>query len=323
MSDNGFPTMYSLLSSDALFDFVSKHYDVGRVTRCKFLTRGLNDTYHIITDRGVFILRAYRAYWRTMEDIAYELDVLERLHSNGIAVSSPVRSKEGTLMHAIHAPEGTRQVVLFTYAKGTTPPLDQHSSYEYGKMVAQIHHLTDDFCSPHNRFSLDLNHLLDVPLKKIVPAIAEHGGDLDYLLSWVERIHNSLPVELLDQGFCHGDLHDWNAHWANGRLTLFDFDCCGRGYRAYDIAVFLWNLKINYKDKESESWQAFLKGYLSNRSLQQVDVDAVPLFVATRRIWLAGVYLSNEDVWGTAIVNERFFKALIDQLKDDEKALTI
>jgi Ser/Thr protein kinase RdoA (MazF antagonist) len=26
-------------------------------------------------------------------------------------------------------------------------------------------------------------------------------------------------------------------------VTIFDFDCCGPGFRAYDLAVFLWNFK--------------------------------------------------------------------------------
>lgn len=322
MSDNLFPTMHSLLSSHALLDFVSKNYNVGRVTCCEFLTRGLNDTYHVTTERDVFILRVYRTHWRTREDIAYELDVLEHLHRNGISVSTPVRTREGELMHALDAAEGTRHVVLFTFAKGTIPRLDQESSYEYGKTVAQIHNVTDEFSSPHKRFNLDLNHLLDLPLKKIAPAIAKYGGDFDYVMLWVDKIRNGLPIELLDKGFCHGDFHDWNAHWNDGILTIFDFDCCGHGYRSYDIAVFLWNLKRNYQAKETESWKAFLRGYAEQRPLQQVDLDAVPLWVAARRIWLAGIYLSNEDVWGTAMINDRFFKSFIDQLKEDENNLT-
>ena len=225
-------------------------------------------------------------------------------------------------MYSIDAPEGIRHVVLFTYANGRIPTLNQESSYEFGKMVAQIHNATDDYYSPYKRYSLDLNHLLEQPLKNIAISIDEYGGDFDYVMSWVEKIKSGLPIDLLDRGFCHGDLHDWNAHWENGRLTLFDFDCCGYGYRAYDLAVFLWNLKTNYKTKEADSWGAFLNGYTDHRPLQQIELDAVPLMIAARRIWLAGIYLDNEDVWGTAMINDRFFKMFIGQLKEDEKALT-
>jgi Ser/Thr protein kinase RdoA (MazF antagonist) len=47
--------------------------------------------------------------------------------------------------------------------------------------------------------------------------------------------------EDLEVGSCHGDLHGWNAHIdQNMALTVYDFDCCGVGWRAYDIAVFRW-----------------------------------------------------------------------------------
>jgi len=315
---NVFPAMYSMLSSDALLDFVASHYDVGTVTRCKILTRGLNDTYRVSTDEGVYILRVYRTPWRTKADVLYELDALEHLHRQGVSVSVPVKGIDGEVAREINAPEGTRYIVLFTYAGGTVPILDKKISYEYGKIVAQIHHLSDSFSSSHQRARLDLDHLLDEPLAAIAPAMTENGGDVGYIKFWVDKIKEHLPVDRLNYGFCHGDFHDWNAHW-DGRLTIFDFDCCGTGFRAYDLAVFLWNLKINYQGKEADNWQAFLTGYTVTRPLAQIELDAIPLFVAARRIWLAGIYVSNEDVWGTAIINERFFRTFVDQLKDDER----
>lgn len=151
----------------------------------------------------------------------------------------------------------------------------------------------------------------------------EYNGDFSYLESWIRAIREQIVVETntMDFGFCHGDAHNWNVHWDNGTLTLFDFDCCGNGFRAYDLAVFLWNLKINYKNKEANNWISFLKGYTHIRTLTEVNVNSIPLFVAARRIWLAGVYVGNEDVWGTSFINEKFFCDLVNQLKEDEREL--
>lgn len=319
--ENSFPVMHSTLSGDALHDFVETHYDVGRVTRCKMLTRGLNDTYRVDTERNKFILRVYRTPWRSQADVYYELDVLEYLSRNGVPVSAPLRGNSGQLAHVIHAPEGARYVTLFTYAPGTIPQLDRDISFQYGKTVARIHKLTDEFSSIHPRFQLNLTHLLDDPLETIRSTMTEYGGDIHYVASWVERIKCSVPNDLLDYGFCHGDFHDWNTHWEDGTLTVFDFDCCGPGFRAYDLAVFLWNLKTNYKGQVADNWMPFLKGYTDTRPLQEIDRAAIPFFVAARRIWLAGIYLGNEDVFGTAIINKGFFRSLVDQLKADEQDL--
>lgn len=315
--------MHSTFSSEALQDFVNTHYDVGSVVGCRLLTRGLNDTYRVDTERGRFVLRVYRTPWRSRTEVDYELDVLTYLNDCNIPVSAPVKNCAGTFTTEIAALEGTRLMTLFTYAKGSIPRLDPEISAEYGRTVAKIHQATDNFSSHYRRFNLDFQHLLYEPLERIRPTMTQYGGDVTYIESWIKTITAHVSIELLDFGFCHGDFHDWNTHLDEGILTVFDFDCCGKGFRAYDLAVFLWNLKTNYKGKETENWSSFLEGYREVRPLSEADLNAIPFFVAARRIWLAWIYLTNEDVWGTAIVNERFFQSFVDQLQEDERELGI
>lgn len=44
-------------------------------------------------------------------------------------------------------------------------------------------------------------------------------------------------------GLIHADLHLDNALFLPGGGRLIDFDDCGFGYRLYDIAVGLWELR--------------------------------------------------------------------------------
>lgn len=320
--NNSFQVTHSLLSNKALHIFVAKNYEVGQVIRCNLLARGLNDTYCVETERDKFILRVYRSNWRNKSEIDFELDVLKYLSENGMAVSAPVKSIEGRMAIEVNAPEGIRYITLFTFANGETPKLNQEISYEYGKILANIHNLTDDLTTPHHRFALDFHHLVEKPLSLIQPLMEEYDVDVPYIEAWVHYLKEHIPPGL-DFGFCHGDAHDWNAHWKEGTLTLFDFDCCGNGYRAYDLAVFLWTLKNHYKNDEQSHWESFLNGYTDIRPLAQIDLDTIPQFVAARRIWLAGIYLENEDVWGTGFINKNFFRQLVNQLKEDEGRLGI
>lgn len=321
---NTFPVMHSMLSSDALRDFVNENFDVGQVTTCKMLSRGLNDTYVVTTgDCDDFIVRVYRAAWRTRTEVYYELEVLDFLSQHSVTVSAPIRAVNGDFACEILAPEGLRYVTLFTYAEGKRPRLDAHISYEYGKTVAQIHNLTDGFVTSQTRTELDFRYLLTDPLQIFTPTMKECGGDVSYVESWTRAIRERFSNQTMDYGFCHGDLHDWNAHWNGNKLTIFDFDCCGQGYRAYDLAVFLWNLKTNYKGQEPENWASFIDGYRALRPLADTQLQDIPWFVAARRIWLAGLYLSNEDVWGTSIINEGFFRSFVHQLKEDESDMGI
>lgn len=320
---NTFPVMYSMLSSDALRDFLNQNFNVGTVTTCKILNRGLNDTYAVVTDDGNYILRVYRTPWRKRTEVYYELEVLDFLCHHGVSVSAPIRNVDGDLACEVVAPEGLRYLTLFTYAEGKKPRLDSSISYEYGKTVAQIHNITDNFVTSQTRSELDLTYLLDKPLKIFTPTMVEYGGDITYVQSWTKEICEHLSSQDVDFGFCHGDFHDWNAHWNGNKLTIFDFDCCGQGYRAYDLAVFLWNLKTNYKGQETENWTSFVDGYRAVRPFTDTQLQSIPWFVAARRIWLAGIYLSNEDVWGTGIINKSFFRSFVDQLKEDESDMGV
>ena len=315
--------MHSLLASEALGNFVSENYHVGPVVTCKLLSRGLNDTYLISTRDDSYVLRVYRTPWRSKPEVLFELEVLDFLAQHGASVSAPVSNVLGQLACEVAAPEGARCLALFTYAEGRRTRLDADISFAYGQAVGQFHSLTDNFVSIHTRPELDFRQLLDEPIRRFSSAMTEFGGDIAYVKAFACAIRDHLSQYDLNVGFCHGDVHDWNAHWNGHKLTFFDFDCCGLGYRAYDLAVFLWNLKTNYKGAEPQNWASFIDGYRTVRTLTDTELQSIPWFVAARRIWLAGVYLSNEDVWGTGIINEEFFRDFVDQLKTDESDLDV
>src|SRR5215216_5002241 len=98
-----FPVTHSILSTAALLALVLPDYQIGAPTECKLLGGGLNDTYLVKTTGEQFILRAYRATWRSVADIQYELDVLSHLDRSGVAVAAPVARRDGSFIHELHA----------------------------------------------------------------------------------------------------------------------------------------------------------------------------------------------------------------------------
>jgi Ser/Thr protein kinase RdoA (MazF antagonist) len=301
-----FPVTHSILSTAALLALVLPDYQIGAPIDCKLLGCGLNDTYLVKTTDAQFILRAYRATWRSVAEIHYELDVLNHLDRSGVAVAVPIARKDGGFISDLHAPEGTRRVALFRYAPGQELTHDQEQSYQYGQAAAAIHTATDGFTSIHQRARIDLSHLIDQPLAAIQPFLEHRPEDWEYLqqIAAIVREHIAgLPVEQLDSGFCHGDFHGGNAHIdAQKQITFFDFDCSGPGWRAYDIAVFRWG-----RGRQVGTWEAFLKGYTERRPLNDLDLAAVPWFVAARHIWLLGLHTANSQDWGSGWINDAYF----------------
>jgi Ser/Thr protein kinase RdoA (MazF antagonist) len=98
----------------------------------------------------------------------------------------------------------------------------------------------------------------------------------------------------------------------------FDFDCGGAGWRAYDVAVYLW-ARVRSKGKEhfkNEQWDTFLAAYQKYRALSDSDLRAIPIFVAIREIWLMGLHTSNSQVWGGNWQDDRYFDTNLRFLRD-------
>ena len=312
-----FPVTYSTLSTAALATWLEAHYQLGAVTACRFLHRGLNDSYLVEAARGRYVLRVYRADWRTADEIGYEIAVLEHLGRKGVAVALPARGRGGAAIGWLTAPEGRRAAVLFTHAPGRELNGSTEDSRRYGRAVASAHAATDDFKTGHARFALDLDHLLTEPLAVIRPFLRHRPTDLDRietLVAGLIRRLEALPAHEMDRGFCHGDFHGDNAHIDDTVVTFFDFDCCGPGWRAYDIAVFRWR----WGDDETGDarWTAFLEGYRSLRPIGEADLAAVPLFVAARAIWLRGLHAGNTADWGRSWLNDSYWDRLLKGLRE-------
>jgi len=320
-----FPTIHSVLSPTAIISDILPGFNIGAVQQCQFFTGGFNDTYRIKTaDNHTYYMRAYRIQWRTLADIQYELDVLNHLSAKGFPAVKPVAYKDATYFCALQAPEGVRYLALFTEAPGPEISYDhapEETSRRYGQAVANMHHALDDFSSPHLRFHLDLEHFIDLPLRNIEPFLGHRPDDWGYIQIFAEKLRQrieALPAADLEQGFCHGDLQGYHTNISSdGTMTFFDFDCGGFGYRAYDLAVFLWCCRL--EDAVESRWQHFLETYRSVRSINDLDIEAVPLFVCARYLWHIGVHTQNSPDWGVGFLNDQYFDTHLKRLGQAEE----
>src|SRR5579871_2733512 len=112
-----FPTTYSTLSAEALAAFVTEKYQLPGL-HGQFLTRGVGDTYLLQNGDTKYILRVYRASHRNLEQIKAEVALLQALHQFGVSVARPISDHTGATIQTLHAAEGERHAVLFTYAPG-------------------------------------------------------------------------------------------------------------------------------------------------------------------------------------------------------------
>ncbi|BCA53249.1 hypothetical protein W02_03890 [Nitrospira sp. KM1] len=314
------PIISSTLAGQTLLDRLLPDYSIERPVECTFLYQGCNDTYAVRTANGPsYVLRVYRHGWRTFPDISYEIDALLHLVRKGVSVSRPIPATDGRIIRELPTLEGNRYAVLFTYAAGQELSFKNHEPRHLGRALGTLHHSMDDFYSPHRRAMIDWDHLIDIPLKRLEPLFTHRRKDWMYVRRLSERLRHEIDgLVLRDQGFCHGDVHEWNVHISNSKaITFFDFDLCGIGWRAYDLATLRWSAR--WAARETKVWGTFLKGYRERRALPPADLRAVPLFIGIRHVWLMGHHAGETQYRGQAIFRDLHIDRHLTFLRGCEK----
>lgn len=306
-----FPVTHSILSAQALLAEVSSQYACGPFVACTLLKSKLNDTYLLRTEHDRYILRVYRAHWRSLSAIQYELDLLLHLAKKGRGVSFPLARTDGALLGTVYAPEGIRHLALFTYAPGK-PFYGEAmlaNSRWLGQVIAELHLAAADFTSTHERTPLDVESLLDSPLEALRPLLAHRTQDWEYLVHLAAALRENLTTCIaqgLSRGICHGDLISVNAHMTdNDEVTFFDFDCCGPGWIAYDLSHI--RALVTMVQKDQRTWDAFLQGYTDKKMVTEADLAAVALFIPISNIWSMGLHAANGADWGIGWMNDEYF----------------
>jgi Ser/Thr protein kinase RdoA (MazF antagonist) len=176
-----------------------------------------------------------------------------------------------------------------------------------------VHVIADTLPRLPLRPPLDLVTLLDQPLAGLATAFAERDADWTILRQVADAIGPqiaALPTEPPYYGLCHGDAGSANAHVTDeGHLTLFDFDMCGVGWRAYDIATFLI-------DEPEPIATAFLEGYAAVRAISDAELASLPLFQIVQSIWVLGLRADYINDWGSSSLSERLLNHILTFITD-------
>ena len=144
--DHFFPLEVSVLSSDALSNYISREYFSKASLNCRLFSRGLHDTYKVIANNNEYFFKVYRQGMRSLAEIQSEIDLLIHLKSLDIKISIPVSKHDGTFISHFNSVNGIRYGVLYT----SVGILDFNQLEEtaelnesLGRYIASIHNAWD------------------------------------------------------------------------------------------------------------------------------------------------------------------------------------
>ncbi|MBK1441880.1 phosphotransferase [Parapedobacter sp. ISTM3] len=325
-----FPTRYSLLSATALNDYLRQCYALSD-TSCRLLIHNVSDTYLLESSGTRYIFKIYRDAHRKMEEINGEVELLNILHTGGASVSRPLADKEGRYLQPFDAAEGIRYGVLFTYAEGEVyTAMSDQQLLEVGRGMARIHHITAGLQLTHHRQPLDMEALVDAPLRVIKPAFANGlEAEYEYLHDTATRVKQQLSafdLPSFSHGYCHYDFLPKNFHFDSaGSVTFFDFDFAGSGYLINDLASFYVHFfldVLHHKMTQPEAdrqFAVFIQGYRAIRPLSEAELASIPHWGYLFWLFYFHFHYENFEDWSNFFFHPRFIQARVGWMKTWEE----
>lgn len=297
------------------------------------ILRGVGDTYLITTAPGAgqdlkgkdsrFILRVYRPDQRSLSQITAETDLLLALKEREIPVSWPIADRSGAVIQAAEAGEGTKHMVLFSYAPGrSVSKLNERQLYNLGYQMARFHAASGTIGLKDRRWTFDLDTTLFKPLEVLREVFAEDPEGYAWMCQAAKNVKEKLTeldADSLPFGCCHFDFLPKNFHFDGDAITFFDFDFFGYGLLANDIMVFWQHLCLDVhfgrmtRDEADRAYAGFLAGYQDVRPVSRRELAAVPYLSLGWWLFYAEFHTSHDQFY--PLVQPAHFKLRIDLMR--------
>ncbi|SFW68864.1 phosphotransferase enzyme family protein [Amycolatopsis australiensis] len=272
-------------------------YDVP-VARLTPLGRGHNTTFRVDgADGHRYVLRVQRPDGPSTAQVRSEMRWLAALRrETGLLVPQPVPTRTRDLVTVVADPAvpEPRACVLCHWVDGrfVDERLSAAQLYAVGELTARLHlHGARTTGLDRGRVD-DLTGFgraqVDGFSDAVIDRAVELAGGDDRVRAAVERVRAvraGLGFGADVFGLVHGDLRQENYLFHRGRVRAIDFDDCGYGHYAYDLAVTFDGLE--HLPQRHELREALLDGYRSVRpDAATTDPAVLNAFIGLRRVQL-------------------------------------
>jgi Ser/Thr protein kinase RdoA (MazF antagonist) len=257
-----------------------------------------NATFAVESESGVkYALRININSTRTVDNMNAEVEWVRHLNrTSGINTPTPIATlTDDYIVSGDHPDSGQKMyAVMYSWLEGEEigdePTMEQ--LHEVGKAIAVLHQESADFTlSPDAKlptfndffwgtedFLFSHKSTLSITDRSLI----KEAHDL--IMAFTHDLYETSPVHII-----HADFHGWNLMWKEDQLSIFDFDDCGFGIEAQDLAVALYYLDTPEQD------QALLAGYKSVKPLPVYSENAMKALLLQRRMFLLNYLFETKN----------------------------
>lgn len=244
------------------------------------LSHGENMTFRIDVPSGSrFLLRLARPNYHTLAELDSEIEWLHALTQAGFKVPEPVAHEDGYRVTVQTLGVSARQALLFRWVPGRfVHKSTTWSVRRVGKMLAMLHEHAQCF-EPSAQFDRPFWNAKSLLGHDQGPFLSwRHVGLTGELHDIMEETNERLMTRLVTREqsgvswLLHADLHHGNVLFLGKDAHAIDFDDCGFGHPAIDVAVSIgspWD-----KDYDAR-YTAFMSGYQEVLAQPEFDREMV------------------------------------------------
>ena len=257
-----------------------------------------NATFSVETESGAkYALRININSSRTLENMKAEIEWVRHLNrTSGIHTPTPIATlKDDYIAFGFH-PESEREFrgVMYSWLDGEVlgdePTLSQ--LHEVGRSIAILHQESLDFALSTESSLPTFNDFFwstEDYLFSDKSVLSDQDRNLikeahDLIMRYTDELYSTSPVHII-----HADFHGWNLMWNENQLSIFDFDDCGFGLEAQDLAVALYYLDTPEQDA------ALLAGYKSIKPLPAYSDHQMKALLLQRRLMLLNYLFETKN----------------------------
>lgn len=285
-------------ASRAVADQALSAYDL-QPTTVRLISDEWNTTYRVTGDDGEqYLLRLHRPAVTSTEPVRVELDWLTALARDTALLVPRVLLRRDARPAAIVSAAGIQRVcVVFRWIDGRFLEAGLRPVHlrRVGRLAAQLHDHSATYRPPRRPRRLygvdDLTWNVEDPLapesvdrlSRTMDEVYEAGSGsvVQDFLARVRNVRDALGESPDEYGLVHGDLHQENVLFTDGQAAAIDFDDCGLGHHAYDLAVLVSELA--FRSDVADLQVALLAGYREIRSFSAAAEAAMPTFAELKR----------------------------------------
>lgn len=273
-----------------------------------------NAVFSVFDETGRrFALRIHRHGYHSDEELLSEIQWMNALRADGLAVPEIIPAKDGAPFVIVSAPSipEARQVDLLGWLDGSpvgaTEDLPSSDNGELaglyraaGALAARVHNQSSAWSMPTSftRHAWDEEGLLgENPFWGPFWELAKLD-DADRLLIGKARAKASVELASIGKasqsyGLIHADFVPENLLKRGDQLMLIDFDDAGFGWHMFELATALYfHLDAPYYPSIRD---ALIAGYRSQRPLADEEWERLPLFLLLRSLtYLGWVHTRHE-----------------------------